>query len=184
MTKIHIHHGIMTNGRKSTDILADRLIAEGYDINNPDFPGFATPRTANWFAKYYAKKLVKQIKKGDNAIGHSHGALVLLECMRRGAEFDTVIFLSAAVDRQIVFPYHGFKKLINVHNPKDIALLAGKYLPNSKMGAMGREGYLGPRDERVENLMRKSRVGKLNHTKPYFHGDGLAWSMDLCKEHL
>lgn len=185
MTTVHLHHGILTNGKKSTDRLEEPLTLRGHDVNNPDFPGFATPHSANWFASRYSKRLSKMVEAGDHAIGHSHGCLVLLECMRRGAQFDTVIFIAAAVDTNVIFPAWGFKRLINIHNPKDVALLAGKFLRNNKMGALGREGYdYAELDPRVQNVERLSRKGKFNHTKPYFEGEGLEWTVNLCDRWL
>ena len=180
MKKIVIRHGIRTHGEKSTDLLADDMAASGWRIYNPDDLGKAKARNATRKAREFARKMLSHVNDGDHAIGHSQGCLTLLELMRLGVRFDKVIFIAAAVDSDVLFPRNAYTRLVNIHNPKDVALVAGALLPKSGMGAMGRVGYKGE-SLNVRDLERVSRKGPFNHSRPYFRGEGYKWLLRFCK---
>lgn len=182
--KVDVQHGAWSDGTDSTDRLASRLVDAGFEVHNPEHDDFATVLTASARAAEFAAVLLEAHEPGDCAVGHSHGCLVILEAMRQGARYDTVVFLAAAVDADVTFPYHGCRRLVNVSNPFDLALAAGAWIPGHPFGRLGKIGYFGPPDERVEDVRRASRAGRWNHSDPYFDDAGLAWTESLLSRVL
>lgn len=176
MPKVLIVHGISTDGTDNTDRLAAELVSSGLQVLPVKY------HPVRWYnarhrADSVARTLMGHYDPGDSAIGHSFGCLVLYRAMEMGARFGRVVFFGAAMERDIRIPVHGCDRLLNVTNPYDRALSAGRMLPWHPFGALGRDGYAGVLDERIREEQSTARAGPHNHTAPYFSAEFLGyWS--------
>lgn len=170
--KIITINGIYSHGAKSTDLLHGPLKALGYQVDDFDYPKLGVLGAQNRTRqKELGKRLASEVNEGDAIIAHSFGCLVALRAMEAGARFSAVIFLSAAMNADFVFPHHGMRALLNIHNPADRALSIAKLMRWNDLGEMGAMGYNGAPDCRVRNLnWLYSDDGCLNHHH-YFKGD-------------
>ena len=151
--RIHTVNGIWDDGTHSTDRLGRALAGRGWSWRDCNYPTAHpwTARSRDAVARR-AAQLQKQVIAGDHVAAHSFGALVTLEAMRQGARFGVVVLFGAAAERDVEIPVGGCDELINVHQPRDLALMFGGLLLAHPFGAMGRLGYAG-NDLRVTNVL-------------------------------
>lgn len=166
--RVILVHGINTDGKGNTDVLADALERRGLDVVRFKYKPVRF-WNARWRVDDVARSVRNYIEPGDCAVGHSFGCLTLFEAMRQGAEFEAVVYFGAAMDKRVTFPFHGMHRLLNVANPYDGALTLGNWLRfRHPFGLLGRDGYAGPPDRRVRHLQSADYAGPHNHTAPYF----------------
>ncbi len=132
------------------------------------------------FLQRTALRLIKESGDGADLVGHSNGCRVIIEAMRLGLDARRVILFAPAAESWLALPGkgRGCETMVVVHNPRDKAILAGESLWYHPFGAMGREGYQGPVDNRIVNFEAPplDTPGHLNHSG-YFTGEDLiTWS--------
>lgn len=146
-------NGIRTDGSSSTDKLLIKLTELGYPTVDVNYPRVNIFTARSRKRQHRNARILKNISKpGDVLVAHSYGCLLALRAMEQGARFKHVFFFAPAMNVDFTFPYHGMGKLSVIYNPTDNAIRAGMLLWNHDFGAMGREGYQGPPDNRIDSL--------------------------------
>lgn len=166
-------NGIRTDGSASTDLLLDEFaFCEGFitvDVNYPKVNIFTARSRSRQLRN--ARRLVERHDKGDILIAHSYGCLLALRAMELGAQFSHVFLFAPAMNRDFTFPYLGMTKLHVIHNKKDKAIKLGSLLAWHDFGKMGRLGYDGAPDPRIENILDTDKGG-MNHSH-YFSNQNI-----------
>lgn len=164
-------NGIRDTGKESTDRLLNKMALKGYetiDCNYPRVHGLFGAWIPAILRRNAALVMQRHID-GDCAIVHSYGGLVLLETMKMGAKYKHVFMFSPAVDSDIEFPEGGAESITVFYNHNDRALAFGMSIPNHPFGGLGRKGYQGKFDPRVESidfnlLCPEARETIINHS--------------------
>ena len=108
-----------------------------------------------------ANHLIKQLPDdGDIAIAWSYGSVVVHTACLLGAKFDTIVLFGAALGNDLSWPEGCAKRIINIYNPKEWVLMLGSLLPHHPFGSLGRTGYKGVPDKRIQEI-----YADLVHTK-------------------
>ena len=179
-------NGLHSTGGRNTDrVLAD-LRTRGFATLDFNYPR-ANVVTAGIRSIQYrnARSLVDVYEPEDAVVAHSYGCLIVLRAMEMGARFSTVFFFAAAMNADFTFPYLGMRKLLNICNPFDHALLFGSLLLRHDFGDMGRTGYAGAPDPRISQTQDTVlRGGLLNHSQNYFADEHRAQWVNLIEQHL
>jgi len=179
MAKIVFIHGINTDGDDDIFEMADLLKSNYADLDIYRFRygpiGVNKARDLK-FLQETSIRLIDEIGDGAILIAHSNGCRIAIEAMRLGMDAKLTILFAPAVEEWLALPGkgRGCKSMIVVHNPRDRAILAGEHLWYHPFGAMGRDGYQGPHDERIKNFeaLPLNTPGKFKHSG-YFTGDDL-----------
>lgn len=169
-------HGILSDGRNSTDLLLRALRMRGRTALEFDW-GPGGPLAAAALRGHYARRLraIARAHRLPHVIAHSYGAAIVLEAMRRGARFGLVFLFNPAIPPDSSFPPEAYDHLYVVANAKDKVLLWGElFMDWAGYGDMGRTGYLGPSD----------RVTSIHGPRPAFPHDehGEVFSPDNLQE--
>lgn len=172
---IHLIHGIRDNGERTTNVLASVLSRDhGRDVNAEVYP-----KTHVWNAwsdrdtNLIARSLIPKLRPGDHLVCHSHGCGVAMGIMEEISRdiadpyIARIVFLAPALGRWQKWSRLNFTKLLCIHNPMDLAIIAGSLIPRHPFGLAGAYGFRTD-DPRVENRARMSFEGPFNHTAPYF----------------
>ena len=110
-------------------------------------------------AKRFAEIVISDHHGHKYAIGHSNGCAIIVEAMRQGAKFDTILLINPALNINTVFP-EGDYKIVVIHTKHDKATKAARFFDSipfvelfvpDEWGAMGTRGYQGT-DQRVLNM--------------------------------
>lgn len=127
--------------------------------------GWIGPIGAIFKNKKIARKLVSAVElhrishDGNYVIGHSNGCAIVVEALRQGARFKSVLLINPALNVSTVFPPGDYTVTV-VHTKHDKAVKAARFfdfVPVIELiipdiwGAMGARGYTG-RDPRITNL--------------------------------
>lgn len=149
-------NGIRTNGSRTTDALGQWLSDCGHEVIDINYPR-VNIFTARSRKRQYrnAQRIMDWHKPGDVIVAHSYGCLLALRAMELGAHFSDVFYFGAAMNDDFVFPAQGMEKLHNIHNPHDVALTLGDLLWWHDFGEMGKTGYAGAPDARVNNILEE-----------------------------
>ncbi len=144
--RIHLIHGIHSNGVGNTGKLAPYFRDDGFDVfarrygyafASPAFlPGFV-----NWQNQGRAKRLSETIADGDAIVCHSNGAAVAYLIQADHRELSALILINPALDRDTDF--HNVGRVLCLHNAGDDVVGLSAALPFNHWGAMGRDGYAG-----------------------------------------
>ena len=144
--RIHLIHGIRSNGVGNTGKLAPYFRDDGFDVfarrygyafASPAFlPGFV-----NWQNQGRAKRLSETIDDGDAIVCHSNGAAVAYLIQADHRELSALILINPALDRDTDFLNTG--RVLCLHNAGDDVVGLSAALPFNHWGAMGRDGYAG-----------------------------------------
>lgn len=164
-------NGIRTDGRDNVVRLLEALHDRGHRTRRFAYPTVWTPLGARieGCRLKQSRRLARTLRDGDHVVAHSFGATLTWYAMSRfRRQLGVVLFLGAALDADVSFPARGFRRLVNVHNPCDVALRLGALLWAHDFGAMGATGYAGghPRIQNVEADVMLA--GRWNHTAVYF----------------
>lgn len=115
--------------------------------------------------KKIAKRLARCCKHSRSfgkeafAVGHSNGCAIIVQAMRQGAKFKSVLLINPALNVNCEFPPGDYTVTV-IHTKHDSAVRAARFfdaLPVLEFlvpdiwGAMGAIGYQGE-DPRIENL--------------------------------
>lgn len=144
--RIHLIHGIHSNGAGNTGKLAPYFRDAGFDVfarrygyafASPAFlPGFV-----NWQNQRRAKRLAETIADGDAIVCHSNGAAVAYYIQADHRELSALILINPALDRDTEF--HNVRRVLCLHNEGDDVVGLSAALPFNHWGMMGRDGYTG-----------------------------------------
>lgn len=154
-------HGILTDGRDSTDKLLGAVKARRPERIVHEFDWMPSgPLIAAALRGHYAKRLRKRCKtRPVHIVAHSFGCSIVLEAMRQGAKFEQVFLFNPAIPGNVEFPAEGYEHIYVIANTKDRALLVGDALLEwAGYGDMGVTGYMG----------RSSRVTSIHGPRPAF----------------
>jgi len=161
-------NGIRTDGSTNTDRMLNELKKVGFQVEDINFPQVSIFKVPFLRSKAVMDKDAGKIfgcyNPGDHIIAHSYGCLLTYRAMLMGAHFGKVFWFAPAIDKDIVIPEGACERLYIIHNPNDKALFVAKLLFWHDFGEMGRVGYQGPNDERVENIMDTSKPTLFNHS--------------------
>jgi len=150
---IHCVHGILTDGKKSTDLVSAGLRDRGLlarDFNYPKNNVFTARFKRNRVR--LGRELFNRSKDGDHVVAHSFGCEVVVEAMRQGACFSHVYLIAPAIKRDTLFPHEGAKKITVLYCEDDEAIKLTRWLWHHPFGTMGLVGYTGRSDTRVSNF--------------------------------
>lgn len=158
MDTCYLIHGIKTLDPNRSSISFLRYMLPGFKVVMLGYgyvPVLMAPfnRIINWLA---VRRFIKQVKPGQILIGHSNGCTV---AHGMSMKFYTggLVLINPALDRNVEFS--PFLKFVHVYwSKKDRVTWLSKFVPFSKWGSMGSEGYSGS-DPRV-----KQWEMDINHT--------------------
>lgn len=144
--RVHLIHGIHSNGVGNTGKLAPYFRADGFDVMVRRYGYvFATPAIIpgwlNWRNERRAAKLAQIIQDGDAIVCHSNGAAVAYCIQAEHRELSAIILINPALDRDTEF--HNTGRVLCLHNAGDDVVGLSAALPFNRWGAMGRDGYAG-----------------------------------------
>ncbi len=144
--RIHLIHGIHSNGAGNTGKLAPAFRAAGFDVFVRRYgyafasPAFI-PKLVDWQNARRAKRLAETIADGDAIVCHSNGAAVAHCIQAEHRELSAIILINPALDRDTDF--HNTGRVLCLHNAGDDVVGLSSILPFNAWGAMGRDGYSG-----------------------------------------
>lgn len=144
--RIHLIHGIHSNGVGNTGKLAPAFREAGFDVFARRYGwAFASPAIlpglVNWQNGRRAKRLAETIADGDAIVCHSNGAAVAYEIQAEHRELSAIILINPALDRDTDF--HNTARVLCLHNAGDDVVGLSAALPFNHWGMMGRDGYSG-----------------------------------------
>ncbi len=146
-------HGILSQGRGSTDVILSDLKRLGHRTHdlNLDFFSSVTVRSRRKVNEM-ARHLADVVEPGDALVAHSAGCLISLIAMRDiDVRFGVVGWLSPAVASNFWLPNRGCDELHLFGNRKDLAIWAGGLLAFHPFGWAGCMGHRGVSDIRIRN---------------------------------
>lgn len=144
--RVHLIHGIHSNGVGNTGKLAPYFRDGGFDTFARTYgyawasPAFL-PGLVDWQNQRRAKRLAETIADGDAIVCHSNGAAVSHWIQAEHRELSAVILINPALDRDTDF--HNVARVLCLHNAGDDVVGLSSVIPFSAWGAMGRDGYAG-----------------------------------------
>lgn len=144
--RVHLIHGIHTEGVSPVQGLIPYLQAEGFDVVYPDY-GWIAGLETKLVNPIIRGTLLAYIEEGDVFIGHSNGCAIAYDLMNSGAPVIGAMFINGALEQRITRPTH--VRFIEVYyNPGDEITEAAKIaeklgLVDPVWGEMGHAGYLG-----------------------------------------
>lgn len=144
--RIHLIHGIHSNGVGNTGKLAPYFRAAGFDVFARRYGwAFASPAIlpglVNWQNERRAKRLAETIADGDAIVCHSNGAAVAYCIQADHRELSALILINPALDRDTDF--HNVERVLCLHNEGDDVVGLSAALPLNHWGMMGKTGYSG-----------------------------------------
>lgn len=122
-----------------------------------------------------AEKLAQRSKRSRGrrsqfAVGHSNGCAIIVEAIRRGAKFKSILLINPALNVDTVFPPGDYTVTV-IYTKHDKAVELARYVDGfwalgwmipDVWGAMGSRGYIGD-DTRVESLNYSHILGGHSH---------------------
>lgn len=167
-------NGIRTTGAKNTDLLLQKMQEREWKTCDTEYPtAWAISARWRWIQRRNAKRIMKYYREGDIVVAHSYGCLLTLRMMEMGARFSHVFFFGAAMNDDFTFPAYGMESLVNVCDVDDRALGIGSILPFHDFGKMGKTGYKGAKDPRVQNVFARDSVTEPLQHSNYFLPENL-----------
>ncbi|MCP5006182.1 MAG: hypothetical protein GY941_19910 [Planctomycetes bacterium] len=149
-------HGIWTKGTKSVDPCGQILQREyGIKYLNYDYPYNRLIQQRNPFLlRNNATALATAMQDGDHILAHSNGASIVYEALRQNPRvtLGCIILVAPAFGATTSWQGKHFKRMLIMYNRYDRAILAGQYLYKHKFGALGRLGYRGNPDYRIDGM--------------------------------
>lgn len=144
--RVHLIHGIHSNGVGNTGKLAPAFRDAGFDVFARRYGwAFASPAIlpglVNWQNGRRAKRLAETIADGDAIVCHSNGAAVAYCIQADHRELSALILINPALDRDTEF--HNTRRVLCLHNAGDDVVCLSAALPFNHWGMMGRDGYTG-----------------------------------------
>lgn len=176
MRKIVLIHGISTDGVSGIFRLSEVLDNQKTIYKFRYGPIDTNEARDLEFLQTTALRLIAEVGDDCDVIAHSNGCRVILEAMRLGMDAHRVILFAPAVESWMTLPGkdRGCEYMFVVHNPRDRAIAVGEMLLYHPFGAMGRDGYRGPRDDRIHNC-----EAPVLHTPGFYKHSGYFTGKDL-----
>lgn len=144
--RIHLIHGIHSNGVGNTGKLAPAFRAAGFDVFARRYGwAFASPAIlpgfVDWQNQRRAKRLAATIADGDAIVCHSNGAAVAYCIQADHRTLSALILIQPALDADTDF--HNVERVLCLHNEGDDVVGLSAALPLNHWGMMGKTGYSG-----------------------------------------
>lgn len=151
MAKVYLVHGFRTKDAQKAPLafLEPILTKAGHDVTMADY-GWIHRLRVRLCNSRLARMLGSMAEEGSIVIGHSNGCALIHEACEMGAKFSQVILFNPALDSNIEFAKH-IPKISVFYSKNDTATQLASWIPFSKWGSMGTDGYNGEPDERVTN---------------------------------
>lgn len=144
-------HGVNVTdgGAGSIDRLGPYLKAAGWRVGQFDY-GWRIVTHA-WGNPEFARRLASMAGPDDIIVGHSNGCVI----GDRASWLpwflpERMFYINPALDVHRA-PGPGVKSLTVFHSWDDVATLLARFVPGSRWGSMGRDGYRG-KDPRITNV--------------------------------
>lgn len=117
--RVHLIHGIHSNGAGLTGQLAPYFRDAGFDTFVRRYGyAFASPAIlpglVDWQNQRRAARLVDEIEDGDAIVCHSNGAAVAYYIQADHRELSALILINPALDRATDF--HNVRRVLCLHN--------------------------------------------------------------------
>lgn len=153
--KAWLVHGfnVRDEGAGTIDRVGPYLDASGWVVSQYDY-GWTLLLGVLFGNPGRARELSRDSEPGDIAIGHSNGCAIIHRALHAGAHFDQVVYINPALDTTAMLPPADstrLRKLHVFHAHDDRAVHLARWIPGSLWGGMGRDGYEGPADPRIQN---------------------------------
>ena len=156
--KIHLIHGIHT---KEGDSHIAQLIpyvehATGLSVTYHSY-GYALAITTGMLNPSRINKISREVSDGDICIGHSNGCAIIYGIMKK-RNLRGAVLINPALEQDITFP-NSLLKWVHVYFNKDDEAVPLTEVPpfswflfDHSWGDMGKYGYWGKQDPRVQNI--------------------------------
>lgn len=144
------------SGERTTDGMLGLLSCVGYEVHDFNYPPVRFWQTrSRKRLDAIAHRLVDVHEPGDAVIAHSFGCLVALRALEfeagQAARFSHMFLFRPAVRADVVIPINAVDQVHVYKCGTDRALQRTQWLlPYHPMGRLGRVGYKGPADPRVQ----------------------------------
>ena len=139
---LYFVHGAFTVGR-NMDLLTAALQARGHRTADVDY-GWTHLLNVRGITKAAAKVFASLAKPGSVAIGHSNGCNVIHKAAQQGARFSRVIYISPALDRDLLTSGQHVQRMDVLHTRHDGWVKLARFIPWSIWGDMGAYGSSHP----------------------------------------
>lgn len=179
MPALHTINGIRKSAPGTTDLLGQRLESQyRYEWHKITVPvsHVWTSWTRGSAIRIARKHIIPHVIPGSNVAAHSQGCLLTWAAMyvwhhemgHTEPLFYRILMMGPAMNRGgWRWESLGFDALRVIHNPFDIAIRAGSWVPGHVFGRAGAQGF-STKDPRIENIPKTSFTGPFNHNAPYF----------------
>lgn len=145
------------NGKNTTDKLKPFLLDAGFVIREADY-GSIAPTNTRIVNQAISRMLGGMVDEESYAIGHSNGCALIHLSTYQGAYFSKIAYVNPAIDPNFA-PSRLCNKLIVYYTPDDATVDLAKLALGSVGGSMGRTGYTGAVDPRIENVNLNKLLG-------------------------
>lgn len=167
MNITHFVHGMTSDGSSSVNVLA-RACQDADDKNYYSPLGYdwvskreayiglkkgMYDNTPSDLAKELGEYIASKTSNGDNIVCHSLGAVATWSAMWTGRRYNKVVVFAGALDDDRLWPHNGMQQMWNIYCPDDRILNVADSISLSDFGGLGRFGYNGAPDSRIENVM-------------------------------
>lgn len=158
--KIYLIHGfnIKDGGAQTTDTVRPLFEEMGYQVIEIDY-GFMHLLRSKLCNPNLARAIANLVEEGSTCVAHSNGGALAYRACEMGAPFKNVILVNPALDKN--------KKLASQveniqiwYSPNDFWTGIARYIPKTIWGSMGRKGYTGEFDERIEMFDEDAMFGR------------------------
>ena len=178
--KVYLIHGfnVKDEGAATTGRLAKKLREEGFDVIEITY-GFFHRIRVRLCNKGLADVIADLVEPGSTCIAHSNGATIAYLACKMGAPFKNVILVNPALDSDLRLADH--VEYVQIwYSPHDKWTGLSKYIPKSLWGSMGRVGYTGIYDYRLEQFDEEEIVGRLEdeHSGLFKSKKGIEYFLD------
>jgi hypothetical protein len=152
--RVHLVHGIHTEGATPIKGLVPFLVSAGFDVAYPDY-GFILGIETRIVNPIIRGALLPYIANGDVLIGHSNGCAIAYDLLNAGAPACAAVFVNAALEQTITRPA-GVRFIDVYFNRGDEITEAAKLaeqlgIVDPVWGEMGHAGYSG-NDPQIRNI--------------------------------
>ena len=174
-------NGIRTNGEDNIDRLIPPLVAAGHRVVDLAYEKVSAligwSRRKQLAIAYSLRDQIEAYPAPRHIAAHSFGCIMARRLMQENVYFDAAYLFGAADDDDTYYPREQVKRIHLFYNPHDGAIRLGSLLFRHDFGPLGRIGYNGPDDARVEQVKWEFMHGFWSHNHNWFAGPmALRWA--------
>lgn len=187
--RVHLIHGIHTDGPSPVKNLIPYLESAGFDVVYPEY-GFILGIETKVINPIVRGTLLPYIEAGDVIVGHSNGCAIAYNLVNAGVPAIGCVFINAALEQNIIRPKQ--VRFIDVYyNPGDEITEAAKLaeewgIVDPVWGEMGHAGYSGT-DPEIQNTNCGATYGMpidVGHSDFFTPAKLVSWGPFLTKKLL